>query len=198
MSAPTSDAAIDVAIADEIEVAGYGTPEASLDHPTTDTTTTTTTRTDTDDRQESADFVQEPQGQQAGAGARAAVDGQGSGLEDDDTRGPGMLNFYPSSSMIRRGSLSQYLWTGLCCASLARSVSALAVLRDYGSSSRQGKISRNIWQLIGPPRCQGSCRHWGRLDHLRCALAAHGSSKAIHTHPPLPPPSTFRLGLTAR
>ncbi|KUI71371.1 Retinol dehydrogenase 8 [Cytospora mali] len=98
MSVPTSDAAIEVAIADEIEVAGYGTPDhAPLDHPTANSTT----RGHTEDRQESSTFTQqqqpehdghqqgsqEPQGHQAEDGARDTTDGHGSGLENDEARG---------------------------------------------------------------------------------------------------------------
>lgn len=103
MSAPTSDAAIDVAIADEIEVAGYGTPDPPpLDHHPA--AATSTTRGHTEDRQESPSITQrqqsehdsrqqgsqEPQGHQAEDGARDGIDGHGSGPENDETRGHGM------------------------------------------------------------------------------------------------------------
>lgn len=127
MSVPTSDAAVDVAIADEIEVAGYGTPDPHpppspsppppLDqHPTV----TSTSRGYTEDRQESPSFTQqqqpehdnrqqgsrEPPGQQAEDGARDGMDGHGSGPENDEARGHGMLmSFYfvVSLSLIRYG-----------------------------------------------------------------------------------------------
>lgn len=130
MSAPASDAAIDVAIADEIEVAGYGTPDPpdppdppppldNHNHPTTVTSTASTTRGYTEDRQESPSLnqwqqseqhdsrqqgSQESQGHQAEDGARDGVDGHGSGLENDEARSHGMLTTFslPSSSLLIR------------------------------------------------------------------------------------------------
>ena len=218
MSAPTSDAAIDVAVAvaDEIEVAGYGTPDHSLDgeQPTaTDTAAAAaaaaTQPTNTDDRQESVIFAQqpehdtrrqgshEPQGHQAGDGARDAMDGHGFGPENDEGCRHGMFIFSYYCCLIRHASS----WAtnafsgplaGLCYALFA-SFHTMHTISPFDPAvlpcrSRPPCHPARPWILENDKehpensrnwsvhQASKSCRHRGHLDQLRCAFAAQGTA----------------------